>query len=170
MEQFIRKVSEMEETILIPSRLLDLTAGDSDDRVKLEGKRGSIIKSTLVNTDLYRLYNIIIQMKIELLWSQDHSNDIQELEEDIVPSQKFKHARCPSSTSIQSVQSVSTSSDSESDPGIEKDSGVETEDSANATAKSFERHLRGLHRSIQRMTLAAEYLTMRYQADVGDQI
>lgn len=166
METFVKTVSEMEETILVPSRLLDLTVGDSDDRVPLKGKKGSTIRDTLANTDLYRLYNIINQMKVELLWSQNNSCNLQDSEE----PKRLGHARCPSTTSMQSVQSASTSSDSESDAGIENDSGLEIEDGANAAAETFRRHLRGLHRSIHRMTLAAEYLTMRYQTDVGGQV
>lgn len=167
MEKFVKTVNEMEETILVPSRLLDLMVGDTGDRVSLKGKRGSMVKDTLANTDLYRLYNIISQMKVELLWSQDNLGEPEEHDE---PSQRLGHARCPSTTSMQSVQSASTSSDSESDAGIENDSGLENEEGANAAAESFRRHLRGLHRSIQRMTLAAEYLTLRYQADVGGQV
>lgn len=186
MEKFVKTVCEMEETILVPSRLLDLTVGDAGDRVALKGKRGNMIKDTLANTDLYRLYNIISKMKVELLWSQDKISDAEEHEElqpqhhhgtqvatTVVQNQRLGHARCPSTTSMQSVQSASTSSDSESDAGIENDSGLENEDGASAAAaaaESFRKHLRGLHRSIQRMTLAAEYLTMRYQADVGGQV
>lgn len=94
---------------------------------------------------------------------------------------RLGHARCPSTTSMQSVQSASSMvssssvSDSDSDTGIENDSGMESEDQpsdrlANLAADNFRRHLRGLHRSIARMTEAAEYLTLRYQADVGGQV
>ncbi|XP_076671288.1 mid1-interacting protein 1A isoform X1 [Andrena cerasifolii] len=169
MERFLRRVNEMEETILIPSRLLDLTAGDSDDRVNLEGKHGSIVKMISVDMDLRRLYNIITQMKIELLWSKRRLIDIQELKEDFVPAHKSMNSRYSSTASIQSVQSTWTSSDSESDTSIEG-SVLASEYDADAIAKSFQRHLRGLHHSIQKMTLAAEYLTMRYQADITSQM
>ncbi|XP_033227398.1 uncharacterized protein LOC117179572 isoform X2 [Belonocnema kinseyi] len=190
METFVRTVNEMEETILVPSRLLDLAVGDSSDKVCQKGKRGTTIKDTMVNTDLYRLYNIVNKMKVELLWSQESPQETQ-MDLDREDSQRIKsqfqsetssvrlgHARCPSTTSMQSVQSassiVSSSSDSESDAGIENDSGLETEEPsdrlANQAAENFRRHLRGLHRSIARMTEAAEYLTLRYQEDVGGQV
>ena len=190
MEKFVRTVNEMEDTILVPSRLLDLAVGDSSDTVCQKGKRGTTIKDTMVNTDLYRLYNIVNKMKVELLWSQESPQETQ-MDLDREDNQRIKgqsqsetssvrlgHARCPSTTSMQSVQSasslVSSSSDSESDAGIENDSGLETEESsdrmANLAAENFRRHLRGLHRSIARMTEAAEYLTLRYQADVGGQV
>lgn len=187
MEKFVKTVNEMEETILVPSRLLDLAVGDSGDMVAQNGKRGATIKDTMANTDLYRLYNIVNEMKLELLWSQKSSDEGQEEEDrEIEESRRLKsrpstenvrlgHARCPSTTSMQSVQSassiISSSSDSDSDVGIENDSGLESEEPtdklANIAAENFRRHLRGLHRSIKRMTQAAEYLTLRYQADVG---
>ncbi|CAK9823805.1 hypothetical protein ANTRET_LOCUS2075 [Anthophora retusa] len=170
IEQFVRTVSEMEETILIPSRLLDLTIGDSDDKLNLEGKRGSIIKATLTNTDLYHLYNIISQLKVELLWSREYMNNCQELQESPTSTDRFRYTRCSSTTSIYSVQSIYTSSDSESDIVVENDFRLENEETATAAARSFKRHLHGLHRDIQKMTLAAEYLTLRYQTDINGHV
>lgn len=197
MEKFVRTVREMEETILVPSRLLDLSVGDAGDTVCMKGKRGSTIKDILANTDLYRLYNIISQMKTELLWSQEPTRDIETDEQvikshpvgspssiepahhhpTIVTGGRLGHVRCPSTTSMQSVQSASSiisTSDSDSETGIEIDSGLEgeecTADLASIAAANFKRHLRGLYRSIARMTEAAEYLTLRYQADMGGQV
>lgn len=191
MEKFVRTVNEMEDTILIPSRLLDLAVGDESDTVSQKDKHGASIKDSMANTDLYRLYKIVNKVKVELLWSQESSKsqvelDREESQRSLAKSQsqsetssvRLGHARCPSTTSIQSVQSassmVSSCSDSESDAGIENDSGLETEEAgdrlANIAAENFRRHLRGLHRSIARMTEAAEYLTLRYQADVGGQV
>ncbi|XP_025265139.1 uncharacterized protein LOC105252317 isoform X1 [Camponotus floridanus] len=193
MEKFVRTVSEMEDTILIPSRLLDLSVGDAGDMVcKLKGKRGYTVQDTLANTDLYRLYNIINQMKIELLWSQEPTRGTEADDQlikshpvgspsemhhyPVVTGARLGHVRCPSTTSMQSVQSASSitsTSDSDSEVGIEIDSGLEGEecaDLASIAAQDFKRHLRGLHRSLARMTEAAEYLTLRYQADVGGQV
>lgn len=168
MERFIRTVREMEDTILIPSRLLDLTVGDSQDKLQLEDKRSSVIKATLANTDLYRIYNIINQMKVEMLWSQDHMNNVQNLEEDPELLEKFIRARNSSSTSMQSVQSVCTSCNSEFDIVIENDSEAENEDSVSVAARSFKKHLHGLHHNIEKMTLAAEYLILRYQTAIDN--
>ncbi|XP_057326168.1 uncharacterized protein LOC130668105 [Microplitis mediator] len=208
MEKFVKAVNEMEETILVPSRLLDLAVGDAGDTVCQKGK--STIKDTMPNTDLYRLYNIVNTLKLELLWSQKSSIEAQdeETEEEdnnnrrvvksrpaTIPSTatttvtanstpsaesaavRLGHTRCPSTTSMQSASSVISSissSDSDSDMGVENDSGLESEDQpdrfANQAADNFRRHLRGLHRSIKRMTQAAEYLSLRYQADVGGQV
>ncbi|KAK9300427.1 hypothetical protein QLX08_006950 [Tetragonisca angustula] len=169
MERFIRTVHEMEDTILIPSRLLDLTVGDSQDNLQLEDKRSSVIKATLANVDLYRLYNIINQMKIEVLWSQDHMNNAQNLEEDPALLQKFIRARNSSNTSMHSIQSVCTSCNSEFDIVTENNSEAENEDSVSVAARSFKRHLHGLHHNIEKMILAAEYLISRYQTAIDSQ-
>lgn len=164
MERFIQTVCEMENTILIPSRLLDLTVGDSQDRLQLGDKRSSIINATLANTNLYHLYNVISQMKIEILWSQNCTDNFQETENDfVVSAEKLKRSRSSSSTSMYSMQSIYTSSNSESDTFIENNFGAENENDVSATAQSFKKHLHGLHRNIQKMTLAAEYLILRYQ-------
>lgn len=193
MEKFVRTVSEMEDTILVPSRLLDLSVGDAGDTICMKGKRGGTVKDSLANTDLYRLYNIVNQMKIELLWSQEPTRGTETDEQApirshpvgspsaepaaVVSGGRLGHVRCPSTTSMQSVQSASSlvsTSDSDSEVGIEIDSGLEGEecaaDLASIAADNFRRHLRGLHRSIARMTEAAEYLTLRYQADMGGQV
>jgi len=204
MEKFVRTVSEMEDTILVPSRLLDLSVGDAGDTICMKGKRGSTVKDTLAKTDLYRLYNIVNRMKIELLWSQEPTRNVKADEQGVpsrnhpigspsstepthhhhhhhhpavVTSGRLGHARCPSTTSMQSVQSASSivsTSDSDSEVGVEIDSGLENEecvaDLASIAAENFKRHLRGLHRSISRMTEAAEYLTLRYQVDVDGQV
>lgn len=199
MEKFVKAVNEMEETILVPSRLLDLAVGDSSDTVSQKGLNN--INTTMPHTDLYHLYNTVNKMKLELLWSQkstDENNYDDEIDIDDRRTTKLTsssstttsssndnvrlgHARCPSTTSMQSVQSASSlisssssSSDTDSDIGIEIDSGMENEDTindryANQAAENFRRHLHGLHRSIKRMTNAAEYLTLRYQANVGGQ-
>ncbi|XP_011302290.1 uncharacterized protein [Fopius arisanus] len=184
MEKFVKAVSEMEETILVPSRLLDLAVGDASDTVSQKGL--STIKDTMPRTDLYRLYTIVTKTKLELLWSQK-SSDTQDEEDETCEDARRKnqprlgHARCPSTTSMQSMQSASSvissssSCDSDSDVGIEIDSGMENEESsndrcANQAADTFRRHLHGLHRSIKHMTSAAEYLTLRYQVDVGGQV
>ncbi|XP_070160589.1 mid1-interacting protein 1 isoform X2 [Polyergus mexicanus] len=195
MEKFVRTVSEMEDTILVPSRLLDLSVGDAGDTICMKGKRGYTVQDTLANTDLYRLYNIINQMKIELLWSQKPTRGTEMDDQLLIKSHpvgspsaeshhypvtvtgaRLGHVRCPSTTSMQSVQSASSiasTSDSDSEVGIEIDSGLEGEecaDLASIAAQNFKRHLRGLHHNIARMTEAAEYLTLRYQADVGGQV
>uniref|UniRef100_A0A1A9X3T9 Uncharacterized protein n=1 Tax=Glossina brevipalpis TaxID=37001 RepID=A0A1A9X3T9_9MUSC len=104
------------------------------------------------------------------------------------------HIRRPSTASMASIASVSQMSDSESDISNENDSGVESEshknvgsaestsgsedgdietkklanvDKATELAKRCRRHLNGLYQCLEQMTEAANYLTARYQSDIG---
>lgn len=84
------------------------------------------------------------------------------------------HVRRPSTVSVASSNSsTSTISDSESevssnenDSGIESE-GVENKDKSLEVAKQFRTHLLGLYNSLEQMTDAANYLTARYQSDIG---
>ncbi|XP_049292766.1 variant surface antigen A [Anopheles funestus] len=82
------------------------------------------------------------------------------------------HNRRPSTVSVASSNSASTLSDSDSETSAENDSGIESEgnqeqDRSAELAKQFRTHLIGLYRSLEQMSEAANYLTARYQSDVG---
>jgi len=84
------------------------------------------------------------------------------------------HVRRPSTVSVASSNSsTSTISDSESEVSSnENDSGIESEGQENKdksleVAKQFRTHLLGLYNSLEQMTEAANYLTARYQSDIG---
>lgn len=107
------------------------------------------------------------------------------------------HNRRPSNASVASTASVSNMSDAESDISNENDSGIEFEgnksanilssdasisgsedavangkkignqDKATELARRCRRHLNGLYQCLEQMTEAANYLTARYQSDVG---
>lgn len=82
------------------------------------------------------------------------------------------HNRRPSTVSVASSNSGSTLSDSDSETSAENDSGIESEsnqeqDRSAELAKQFRTHLLGLYRSLEQMSEAANYLTTRYQSDVG---
>jgi Thyroid hormone-inducible hepatic protein Spot 14 len=84
------------------------------------------------------------------------------------------HVRRPSTVSVASSNSsTSTISDSESEVSSnENDSGIESEGQENKdksleVARQFRTHLQGLYQSLEQMTEAANYLTARYQSDIG---
>lgn len=93
----------------------------------------------------------------------------------VVASQETKgHVRRPSTVSVSSSNSsTSTISDSESEVSSnENDSGIESEgqkdkDKSLEMSKQFRSHLIGLYQSLEQMTEAANYLTARYQSDIG---
>lgn len=82
------------------------------------------------------------------------------------------HVRRPSTVSVASTNSTATLSDSDSDISNENDSGIESEpnrdvDKSSELARQYRQHLLGLYRCLEQMTEAANYLTNRYQSDVG---
>lgn len=82
------------------------------------------------------------------------------------------HARRPSTASVASSNSATTLSDSDSEISTENDSGIESEckhetDKSRDLAKQYRKHLLGLYRCLEQMTDAANYLTARYQSDIG---
>ncbi|KAL1123388.1 hypothetical protein AAG570_002470 [Ranatra chinensis] len=184
MEKFVDAVRDMDETILVPSRLMDLRVGDDGDNVGFN-KRSSE-REGLKSTDLFRLYSMVNCVRNQLMWG---ANDCPAPEEE-APHQQQRiggggngtalagkgHVRRPSTASVASTNSaVSTMSDTDSEAGNENDSGIEAEgDPASALPaythkmeECFRKHLYGLHRSLQQMTDAATYLTKRYQNDIG---
>uniref|UniRef100_A0A1L8DN47 Putative thyroid hormone-inducible hepatic protein spot 14 n=1 Tax=Nyssomyia neivai TaxID=330878 RepID=A0A1L8DN47_9DIPT len=197
MEKFVKTVNAMDETILVPSRLMDRQVGDSTDTVPvapkafhhghMKSKKRDTVREYLNSADLLKLYNMLNLVKNDLLWARnDTTEDAQKQEkctgdvstnlvkddtkEDV---EKVKgHVRRPSTISMSSSNSVSTLSDSESEISNENDSGIESEsrrdlDKSQELAKQFRTHLLGLYRSLEQMTEAANYLTARYQSDVG---
>lgn len=82
------------------------------------------------------------------------------------------HVRRPSTASVASSNSTNTLSDTESDISNENDSGIESEpnrevDKATELNRQYRTHLLGLYRCLEQMTEAANYLTNRYQSDIG---
>lgn len=184
MERFVDAVQDMEQTILIPSRLMDLKIGDERDTIEVKPKN--------MATDLYRLYTMVNCVKNELLWSNNGPSASSIDDDSSTPTIQTQististvsssstesssavkgHVRRPSTTSLASTQSVSMS-DTDSETSNENDSGIEGDaeagrpDVVSAAETSFRRHLHGLQRSLEQMTNAADYLTKRYQKDVG---
>lgn len=69
MEAFVSTVQEMDETILVPCRLLDRKVGDAADSTPVPG---------LVNGDLYALYTMIKAAKSDLLWGHESASQTEE--------------------------------------------------------------------------------------------
>ncbi|VEN60048.1 unnamed protein product [Callosobruchus maculatus] len=86
------------------------------------------------------------------------------------------HIRRPSSISVASNSSTSTLSDGDSTDSESgsNDSGIEEpslkEDKVQQIAQDFRKHLHDLTSSLTQMTEAAQYLTWRYQYDIGGPI
>lgn len=218
MEKFVKTVNAMDETILVPCRLMDRKVGDSTDTLPVEqqhkahtyhGKKSgkTSVRDALNTSDLFKLYNMLNVVKVDLLWGRQDADDVPESPKastaqntDVQYKQKSSspapeqqpqntsssisssasesgssikgHTRRPSTASMASSNSGSILSDSESETSAENDSGIESEsnvdqDKSTELAKQFRTHLLGLYRSLEQMTEAANYLTERYQSDVG---
>lgn len=171
----------MDETILVPSRLMDLKVGDEQDpaTIKHSPKNKNSINAALNSTDLFDMYNLLNNIKADLLWGgQGPIEEVPAASNSVTTSSSLNvtkgHVRRPSTVSVTSTNSsASCISDSESDTN-EIDSGIEethqVEDGAQILAKNFKRHLQGLTNSLKQMTEAAQYLTTRYQHDIGNPI
>lgn len=192
MEKFVKAVQDMDETILVPCRLMDLKVGDAADSVpspvepKPQYKPGMKavrrvegFRDTMASADLYNLYTLVNTVKNELQWGMrecpvDEGIDSPTITPVSSATHIKGHQRRPSNVSVSSTNSSSIS-DVESDTGNENDSGFDGEASpkpecTQQVAQNFRRHLHGLYRSLEQMTEAATYLTARYQNDVGDAV
>ncbi|XP_016928668.2 mid1-interacting protein 1 [Drosophila suzukii] len=239
MEKFVKTVNIMDDTILVPCRLMDRQIGDSTDIIpatgkdstanqltqssSAHGKRGAAhsknVQDFLSASELFNLYNMLNSLKKDLLWTANQEDDDQHPQEqpnaspnptsNCNPSESKTessgspstsasgivkgHVRRTSTASMMSTNSVSNMSDSDSDISQENDSGLESDgnksdhaqstdgsdivdvakskqgsgDKATELAQRCRRHLNGLYQCLEQMTEAANYLTARYQSDIG---
>lgn len=112
-------------------------------------------------------------LKAQQQLQQQQQQQLQQSQTDSTAKELKGHVRRPSTASVASSNSTNTLSDSESEISNENDSGIESECTVNETDKSAElskqyrTHLLGLYRCLEQMTDAANYLTARYQSDIG---
>lgn len=180
MDKFVKSVNTMDETILVPCRLMDRKVGDATDTVPVapkaqhygahHGKKSNraTTRELLNTSELFQLYNTLKLVKVDLLWGRQDAED--GVEDSVVMGCSTKSSKSSSSSSNNAAHS--TLSDSDSETSAENDSGIESEgnqeqDRSAELAKQFRTHLLGLYRSLEQMSEAANYLTARYQSDVG---
>uniref|UniRef100_A0A8D8XP06 Mid1-interacting protein 1-B n=1 Tax=Cacopsylla melanoneura TaxID=428564 RepID=A0A8D8XP06_9HEMI len=162
IDDFVDAVSEMDSTILVPCRLMDMKVDDS-----ITSNKKTRENAALRDTDLYKLYTLVNNVKNQLQWGG------KEIPASTTSTPVLKsHIRRPSTASVSSAGS--TYSDTDSETGNEMDSGIEGDSDQAKTSfvesieKDFQTHLSGLHSTLKQMTLAATYITSRYQREVGE--
>lgn len=197
MEKFVKSVNTMDETILVPCRLMDMKVGDEQDpsepKKHISKNNKHTVQDILQSSDLFDVYNMLNSIKADLLWgpgqvpeeettnaNQTTASSTTTTTTIVNPSTTHLsvskgHVRRPSTVSVASTNSAaSTISDTESETGNENDSGIEEtsqeSDRTEQVAQNFRRHLQGLSRCIKQMTEAAQYVTSRYQQDIGSTI
>ncbi|KAF5283588.1 hypothetical protein FQA39_LY17290 [Lamprigera yunnana] len=178
--ELVKSITVMEETILVPCRLMDLKVGDEQDHMaskKQNSKRKSHVQDFLNSADLFDVYNMLNGIKVDLLWGQSlgSSETVTINKTGDTPNLTLVkgHIRRPSSISVTSTNSsASIISDSDSETGNENDSGIEEpsqlQNQAYILAQNFRMHLQGLTKCIRQMTDTTQYLTSRYQHDIGN--
>lgn len=166
MNNFVKAVNNMDDTILVPSRLIDMRM--------VEDKKRRIPRS-LFESDLFSFYTMLKTVRNELLWGPK-DNDVPEdfnSGSDIATKSGGKkgHFRRQSTLSMVSVSSQASASDTESDccEADTEDSGLETEEreGVDRLREDFSKHLTGLRKCLKQMTDGAHYLTSCYQDEVG---
>ena len=181
MERFARAVANMDETVMVPCKLMDVPVGSDPELDQRVPRRSRAMIRDMQAADLHSLYSMLNNLKSELIWGPKtengtsantvtNGNNGQNL-------RSTNMVRRPSVNSMASISSGTTYSDSDSESGLDhestEDSGVEAErepdgeESVEQMANQFRRHLLGLHQCLEHMADAAHYLTHRYQVEIG---
>lgn len=154
---------------MLNSVKVDLLWGRQDEAIEsVENAVTSLaLDSTVATTEDLQMYEQQLQQNPQ----QQQPTSVQTIT--VNNSGNKGHIRRPSTASMMSTASAaSTISDNESEISNENDSGIESEsthekDKSDQLAKQFRTHLLGLYKCLGQMTEAANYLTVRYQSDVG---
>ncbi len=185
MENFVDAVHEMDDVILVPSRLMDLKI----DAGKPDSKSSALVAVLSNIPDLFTLYTMVRNLKNQLQWGTKDQRALSDGPDDSpqahygsggvflsTPLLSSKgHIRRPSTASMSSTNSSTASviSEPDSEASIENDSGIDAELEActkistlELIEQNFQRHLRGLGETLKQLTEAARYITKRYQKDV----
>ncbi|XP_023216203.1 mid1-interacting protein 1A-like [Centruroides sculpturatus] len=151
MDRFVVAVNNMDATVLVPSRLRDM------DITKP-------LPSSINNPDLFSFYNMLKDVKNELLWGPVSPELPKQQQQQRIPAASgSRHIRQPSDGSLGSTGSYS---DQETDSDMDS---LMTESSAEQTFKlssAFRHHMQGLHSILHELANSANYLASLYQEEV----
>lgn len=169
MDRFVKAVNNMDSTVLVPSRLQDMEVSNENS------KFSRCLPTGLNNTDVYRFYIMLKDVKNELLWGPTAvppapSSVSSSGRSSPSSTRVMKHVRQPSDDSL---GSTGFPSDQETDSDIEsvvtdRDSVDEQTPSSpgNHLASAFRHHLLGLHTILHELADSADYLSCRYQDEI----
>lgn len=76
MNQFIRSVDDMDSTVLVPRRLMDIPAVQLQQRARVNADDKEIVQE---NIDLFNFYTMLVETRDEIKWgcrSKDESNTV----------------------------------------------------------------------------------------------
>lgn len=159
VKTFVKSVDNMCETVLVPSKLRDMDAKDFSS-----GHR-----------DLYNLYNVLNEVKDELLWPESATTSMSS------PEVSLGYSACNSLTSnssasgtedesMGSFDSRSTGSDYESGDldSVSAESTAESsvDEETSRLAATFRYHLQGIKAILNSLGDSADFLSDRYQEEI----
>lgn len=211
MDQFVKSVINMQSVVLIPSKLKDMDVDATQRKVKFKDLKQikqirdanyyhcfhrhavcSLSKpSILANSDLFTFYNMLNEMKKELLWGNGNISSLTNVSCNFENNQTAlsniqrtccqinnKHNRPSSLVSLgslgltpstMSILSTSNNSDQETDDS-ETDSLLTDRDSigehTSRLAASLRYHSQGLYSILKQLTDATDYISLRYQQEL----
>lgn len=185
MDRFVKAVNNMNETIMVPCRLLDIDVNSQ----KTSAKVPKLLKG---GGDPYNYYGILNSVKNDLIWgatSNDEDND--DVSPPMTPSinstrwppqeemslSKKQPFRRQSTLSLISVSSNTSEGESEggSECNEEDDRSTESDEghgssvasTSNVVTENLRTHLIGLHSCLKNLTETATYITDCYQEVVN---
>lgn len=193
IECFRKAVTKMEKTVLVPRRLMDLPLLDelADCRVYMEDQQAysatlMILSGMLQFTDLYRIYIALCSLGQEL---QGNSTIVTATQSYPAPETIVRQSSVCSLASLMDASSstsdicspygsmkssransITISDSSSSNNGFDRDGSDDTSATMEEElllAVQLRQYSIGLRQCLERMTLIAEYLTIRYQIEVG---
>ncbi|XP_076331163.1 mid1-interacting protein 1-like [Tachypleus tridentatus] len=175
MDRFVASMKNMEATVLVPSRLKDMDGESSEKQTP-----PMIVR---FKTDLFSFYSMLNDVKNELLWGPALTH------ETVSPSSRIIQGRLSGiqrplqqvDETITTLGSTCSTSDTDSQGDSDMDSlplGIpnEQENGLGLTVlgaqtarltNSFRYHLQGLQSILNQFSDSADYLSTRYQEDVG---
>lgn len=168
MDRFVLAVDNMNETVMVPSRLMDMSA---DNKI-----------STTPSIDLHAFYTMLNTVKTELIWGMGCGENLDNNKKDrrllttssssnsLLMTNAGSNTTTPmASRRLSTVSSLSLSeSETDTESCSESDSGLESfEDHSLTVARNFRYHLNGLYGVLQQLTDTADILTCKYQEEVG---
>jgi len=187
MDRFVKSVNNMNETVMVPCRLLDVNIEPTEVRHKVP----TLLRG---GDNPYNLYNMLNSVKNDLIWGptsnddDDNENHTSSNTSPLINNTRWSEPSPSSSASstsgvkghfrrqstLSTISMSSNTSDGESEAGCDVseggDSGVEQEEGSEVGASvmdSLRTHLVGLHLCLNNLTDTASYITDRYQDDVN---
>ncbi|XP_022254051.1 uncharacterized protein LOC111088385 [Limulus polyphemus] len=173
MDRFVKSVKNMEATVLVPSRLKDMDAdSESIERQSIPNRQ--------YKTNLFTFYSLLNDVRHELLWGPTHKTTslLPPVMKDR-PSTPTKHELLPEEKIMALGNTCLTpGKDIQGDIDIDSlgfsslelasEDGIGTSGAqATCLTNSFRYHLQALQTILNQFSDSADYLSSRYQEEVG---